>query len=87
MQEGQAIGGDRGTAVVTIPRPAARLRQGRNNMMATRLILGAVAGALVGLGYYKLVGCPTGACPLTRSPWITTLYGAAIGVLLAWGAR
>lgn len=56
-------------------------------MMTTKLVLGAVAGALVGWGYYKLVGCPTGACPLTRSPWITTLYGASLGVFLAWSAR
>jgi hypothetical protein len=38
-------------------------------------------GALVGFGYYKLVGCRTGACPITANPYISTLYGAFMGVL------
>lgn len=50
-------------------------------------IIGAVVGAALGLGYQRLVGCPTGACPLTRSPWITTIYGALLGVLIASGTR
>lgn len=52
-----------------------------------KLILGTIAGGAVGFGYSKLVGCPTGGCPLTRHPWITILYGAAIGALLASSTR
>jgi hypothetical protein len=48
-----------------------------------RIGLGVVLGALAGFGWYRLVGCSTGACPLTSNPWITTLYGAAVGALLA----
>ncbi len=51
--------------------------------MTTRLLIGAAIGAVLGFGWYKLVGCPTGACPLTRSPIITTLYGMTVGALLA----
>ncbi len=55
--------------------------------MIIKYIIGAVVGAAFGLGYYQLVGCPTGACPLTRNPWITTIYGAVMGVLVATSFR
>lgn len=47
-----------------------------------RIILGIALGGGAGFAYYKLVGCSTGACPLTSNPWITTLYGAALGLLV-----
>ena len=50
-------------------------------------IIGAVVGAALGFSYQRLVGCPTGTCPLTRTPWITTIYGALLGLLFASGAR
>jgi hypothetical protein len=37
--------------------------------------LGAGAGFL----YYRFVGCRTGTCPITRNPWISTIYGAILG--------
>jgi len=55
--------------------------------MSINHIIGVVAGAALGFGFQRLVGCPTGACPLTRSPWITTIYGALLGLLFASGAR
>ncbi|MBN1945653.1 MAG: hypothetical protein JW797_08240 [Bradymonadales bacterium] len=48
-----------------------------------RFALGVVLGALLGFAYYRLVGCSTGACPITSNPWISTFYGATIGGLLA----
>jgi len=51
----------------------------------TRLILGAIAGAFFGFGWYKVVGCSTGTCPITSNPWISTLYGAAVGALMSHG--
>lgn len=47
------------------------------------IILGVVIGAVVGFGYYKLVGCASGTCPITSNPWISTLYGAVMGALVA----
>ncbi|MDQ3001678.1 MAG: DUF6132 family protein [Fibrobacterota bacterium] len=47
-----------------------------------RIILGIALGGVAGFAYYKLVGCSTGACPLTSNPLITTLYGAALGLLV-----
>ena len=55
--------------------------------MIMKFIIGATTGAVLGLGYYKLVGCPTGACPLTRNPWITAVYGALVGALVATSSR
>ena len=55
--------------------------------MLTKLILGAVAGGALGFGWYKLVGCSTGACPLTSNPWISTAYGMAVGALIASSFR
>jgi len=51
-----------------------------------RLILGALIGALVGyFVIYRLIGCAGGTCPITRDPYISTLFGAVVGVLFASG--
>ncbi|EHQ04591.1 DUF6132 family protein [Leptonema illini] len=39
------------------------------------------AGALVGYLYYRLIGCKSGACPLTSSPWSSSLIGLALAYL------
>lgn len=48
-----------------------------------RILIGVVLGGAAGYAYYKLVGCSTGSCPLTSNPWITSLYGMAVGFALA----
>jgi hypothetical protein len=53
------------------------------NAMIVRLIIGVVAGGLLGYGAYRFIGCSTGACPLTAHPWISTIWGMIIGGLLA----
>jgi hypothetical protein len=47
-----------------------------------KVIIGVLVGAVMGYGYYKLVGCSTGACPITSNPWISTLYGGLMGFFL-----
>lgn len=42
-----------------------------------------LGGALVGLGYYFLVGCSTGSCIITSSPFISMAYMALVGWLLS----
>ncbi len=51
--------------------------------MSLRLLIGAVVGGALGFAYYKFVGCSTGTCPLTSNPFISTIYGMAVGALLA----
>ncbi|MFC1608149.1 DUF6132 family protein [Candidatus Latescibacterota bacterium] len=48
-----------------------------------RIVIGVVAGAIVGFAYYKVIGCSSGACPITSSPWGSTIYGALIGFMIA----
>jgi hypothetical protein len=55
--------------------------------MILKLILGLVVGGGLGFAYYKFIGCSTGACPLTSNPWISSIYGAVLGALLATSLR
>ncbi len=55
--------------------------------MIWRLIIGGGLGGALGFAYYKFVGCSSGACPLTSNPFISTLYGLILGVLVASSLR
>jgi hypothetical protein len=48
-----------------------------------KILIGAAIGASLGFAYYALVGCSSGGCPITSSPYISTAYGAIAGVLVA----
>ena len=41
-----------------------------------------IGGALLGFLYYRFVGCKSGTCPITSNPYISILYGAAMGFIL-----
>lgn len=51
-------------------------------MFELKTILGIALGAMVGYLYYRVVGCRSGACPLSSNPWISTLYGGFMGFTL-----
>jgi hypothetical protein len=51
--------------------------------MILRIAIGVVVGGSLGFGWYKLVGCSTGTCPLTSNPFVSTIYGSIVGVLVA----
>ena len=59
--------------------------------MILRVILGAVVGAVVGAGlgfaWHKVAGCSSGSCPLTGNPYVATLYGMILGVLISTSIR
>ena len=57
-------------------------RKARKKVIVTYLI-GAAAGAALGFVYYRLIGCRTGACPLTSTLYGTLIYGGIIGTLAA----
>lgn len=50
----------------------------------TKYLIGAIGGSI--LGYfvlYRLIGCSTRACSITANPFIATLYGLVLGLLIA----
>ncbi len=52
-----------------------------------RYIIGAVVGGAAGyFVFYRLIGCSSGACPITANPYISTVYGIVLGILLAGSA-
>ena len=48
-------------------------------------VVGVALGTVGGLLYWKFVGCSTGTCPITSSPWMSSLWGALIGGTLLNG--
>ena len=48
-----------------------------------RIAAGLLVGGALGYAYHRLVGCSTGACPLTATPLRGISYGAFMGLLWA----
>lgn len=40
-------------------------------------------GGGLGYAYYRVVGCSSGACPITARWWTATLYGVVVGAMMA----
>jgi outer membrane lipoprotein SlyB len=55
------------------------------SLILIKAVAGLIGGGALGYFYYRKVGCTSGACPLTSNPWITTVYGAVMGLLLTSG--
>ena len=47
-----------------------------------RVIALPLVGSAVGWLYYRYVGCATGTCAVTSSPWLSTGFGCVLGLLL-----
>ncbi|HPE55188.1 MAG TPA: DUF6132 family protein [Bacteroidales bacterium] len=45
-------------------------------------LIGLLVGAAGGYLYYHEVGCVSGTCAITSNPWMSTLWGAALGYLI-----
>ncbi|MBS1637537.1 MAG: hypothetical protein JST26_16600 [Bacteroidetes bacterium] len=45
-------------------------------------LIGVLSGALAGWSYWYFVGCASGTCAITSSPYNSSLYGALMGGLL-----
>jgi hypothetical protein len=50
-------------------------------MSPVRVIVGVLFGAAAGYAWYRVVGCSTGACPITARWYTSTAYGAFVGFL------
>jgi len=48
------------------------------------LMAGGSLGAVAGYAYYYFIGCHSGTCPITSKPLNSTVYGALMGLLIAW---
>jgi hypothetical protein len=53
----------------------------RKKMFA--IIIGVLAGGVVGFLYYRFIGCRSGACIITSNPYISTVYWAVLGGIVA----
>ena len=49
--------------------------------------LAVLLGAAGGYAYYHFVGCVSGTCPITSNPYISTGYGALLGLVIAAGRK
>lgn len=47
-----------------------------------RVIALPLMGSAGGWLYYRYVGCATGTCAITSSPWLSTGFGCVLGSLL-----
>ncbi len=54
--------------------------------MIIRVVLGAVVGGILGYGVCRFIGCSSGTCPITSNPWLSTIFGMALGALLSRAA-
>jgi hypothetical protein len=52
-----------------------------------KTLIGLLLGAAGGFAYYYFIGCQSGSCPITANPYISTVYGSVIGVLLVSGNK
>lgn len=51
-----------------------------NQKKRIKRTVGLTLGATAGFAYYATVGCASGGCPITSNPWISTGWGALIGL-------
>jgi hypothetical protein len=45
-------------------------------------IIGVGLGIIGGFLYWRFVGCTSGSCPITSSPYYSTLWGGIMGGLI-----
>ena len=53
----------------------------KSKLLKTSLWIAGGAG--LGLSYYLFVGCNSGGCAITSDPWISSGYGALVGLLMS----
>jgi hypothetical protein len=63
-------------------RSILRLKEFFAGSIWRKRILFSLIGALGGYAYYYFIGCSSGACPISSNPWISTAYGAGMGLSL-----
>ena len=51
------------------------------------MLSGLGVGAVLGFLYYYYIGCASGSCAITSNPYISTAYGAMIGLVFMWPTK
>jgi hypothetical protein len=51
--------------------------------MIIKIGLGVILGGVFGFFFYRFIGCKTGTCVITANPYISTIYWALLGGLVA----
>lgn len=51
--------------------------------MIIKIVFGVILGGVFGFFYYRLIGCKSGACFITGNPYISTIYWALLGGIVA----
>ncbi len=54
-----------------------------NKQFLIKRILPVLLGMIVGYAYYYFIGCNNGSCLIQSSPYLSVLYGGAIGLIFA----
>lgn len=47
------------------------------------ILIGILAGAIIGFGYWKFIGCSSGSCSITSDKYASTITGALVGLMFA----
>jgi len=55
----------------------------KGKTIMTEIIIGAAVGSLIGFLFYRFVGCKSGTCRIIGNPYLSTLYWAVLGGLVA----
>ena len=55
----------------------------KGRKMAIKILVGVIFGGVFGFFFYRFVGCKTGTCFITGNPYISTIYWALLGGLVA----
>ena len=51
----------------------------KNNLL---ILIGGIAGGVLGYLYYIFIGCNNESCSIASSPYLSALWGGAMGSLL-----
>jgi len=54
------------------------------NKKYQKMLAGIGVGSILGFGYYYFIGCASGTCAITSNPFISTAYGAMLGLVFVW---
>jgi len=55
----------------------------KRKVMILTALAGILIGGAAGFLFYKFIGCTSGYCPITRNPYLSTMYGMILGFLIS----